>query len=462
MSKTSLHGKIFEAEIIDATVEGKGIARIEDKVFFVSNAIPGDRVSFSVVSKKRRYFEADLVEILKPSEFREKPRCKHFGICGGCKWQHMQYRAQLQFKEKQVKDQFERLGKIFAPSSSIQASPNTFFYRNKLEFTFSTNKWFVNENDNNQPVLGFHIPGRFDKVLNIEECFLQAEPSNSIRNLVKDLALEANISFYNSRTHEGVLRNLIVRNTSRDEWMVVLSMTTYLSEFIENLSNKFQHLFPQIKSFYVAINQKRNDTLENVELLLIYGKQKLEEYILGYKFLVSPRAFMQINIPQTENLYSKIIEWAQFSGNEIVYDLYCGIGTIGIIVAPHVRHVTGIEYVQDAVNDAQENANLNWRNNTTFIAGDVKEVLKSIKIHYKPDVVILDPPRSGIHVDVISELLQLKPEKIIYVSCNASTQARDIQMLSSQYKVVQYQPFDMFPHTSHVENMALLKYFSTK
>lgn len=462
MSKTSLHGKIFEAEINDVTVEGKGLARVEDKVFFVSKAIPGDKVSFRVVSKKRRYFEADLVEILKPSEYREKPVCKHFGICGGCKWQHMQYSAQLQFKEKQVKDQFERLGKIFAPSYPIQASPNVFFYRNKLEFTFSTHKWFVDENDNHQPVLGFHIPGRFDKVLDIEECFLQAEASNQIRNLVKSLALKANIPFYNSRTHEGILRNLIIRNTTKNEWMVILSMTTYLSEFVENLTNEFQHLLPQITSFYIAINQKRNDTLENVELLLVYGKPQLEEHILGYKFLVSPKAFMQINIPQTENLYSKIIEWAQFTGNEVVYDLYCGIGTIGIVVAPHVSHVVGIEYVEDAIFDAQENAKANQINNTTFIAGDVKETLKTIKTQYKPDVVILDPPRSGIHPDVVSELLELNPEKIIYVSCNASTQARDIQMLSSKYSVVQYQPFDMFPHTSHVENIALLKNFSTK
>lgn len=367
-----------------------------------------------------------------------------------------------QFKEKQVKDQFERIGKIFAPAYPIQASPNTFFYRNKLEFTFSTNKWFVDENDNHQPVLGFHIPGRFDKVLNIEECFLQAEPSNRIRNLVKHLALKAHIPFYNSRTHEGVLRNLIMRNTSKGEWMVVLSMTTYVSEFIETLSNEFQYLFPQITSFYIAINQKRNDSLENVELLLIFGKPQLEEHILGYKFLVSPKAFMQINIAQTENLYSTIIDWAELSGNEIVYDLYCGIGTISIVVARYVRHVVGIEYIEDAISDAKENANLNQINNITFLVGDVKETLKSLKDQYKPNVVILDPPRSGIHADVVSELLQLKPEKIIYVSCNASTQARDIQMLSSKYEVVQYQPFDMFPQTSHVENMALLKIFSTK
>ncbi|MCX7863354.1 MAG: 23S rRNA (uracil(1939)-C(5))-methyltransferase RlmD, partial [Bacteroidales bacterium] len=381
--------------------------------------------------------------------------------CGGCKWQHMQYATQLKYKEKQVKDQMERIGKIYAPQMPILASPVVYFYRNKLEFTFSTHKWFVDEHDTRQPVLGFHIPNRFDKVLDIEQCYLQPEPSNKIRNFFREFALSENVSFYNSRSHEGILRNLIIRNTLAHEFMVILSLTIPSENIIKQLEIQLQKLFPEIVSFYIAINNKRNDTLENVEMKLIYGKPYLEEKILGTYFKVSPKAFMQINIKQTENLYKKIIEWANFTGNEIVYDLYCGIGTISLLMAPYVKHVIGIEYVQDAINDAIHNAEINGIQNATFIAGDVKEILQSQHMLNKPDVIVLDPPRSGIHPQVINIILSLQPKKIIYVSCNASTQARDIQLLKNQYKVIQYQPFDMFPQTSHVENIALLEKLST-
>ncbi len=461
MSKTSLHGQQFEVEITDTTIDGKGVARIDDKVFFVSNAIPGDVVKMEVVSRKRRYFEARTIEIIQPSVFRTTPVCKHFGICGGCKWQHMTYEAQLQFKEKQVIDQFERLGKIFAPHRPIQPSPDTYFYRNKLEFTFSTRKWFISSDDVNEPVLGFHIPGRFDKVLDIQECYLQPKPSNEIRNFVRKLTMSQSMPYYDLKTHEGFLRNLIIRTNASGECLVILSVKYVHEEWITLIAERIKQEFPEIVSFYVAVNPKLNDVIDNaVELKLFFGKEYLTENILGMQYNVSPKAFMQVNIPQTHFLYQKILDYASLMGNETVMDLYCGIGTISLLLSKHSKQVIGIEYIEEAVNDAKQNARLNKIDNAVFYAGDVKDFLKSDECKaIKPEIIVLDPPRSGVHPEVIAEILRLKPKKIIYVSCNAATQARDINLLISSYNVTEYQPYDMFPQTSHVENIALLEIY---
>lgn len=460
MSKTNLHGKLFEVEIIDTTVEGKGVAKLDDKVFFVYDAIPGDKLIIEVISKKRRYFEAINHEIIEPSPNRQQPFCKHFGICGGCKWQHMTYFAQKKFKEKQVYDQLERIGKLSIQNKyPIIGCKTTQFYRNKLEFTFSTHQWFLDENDTKKSVVGFHIPGRFDKVLDIENCFFQPEPSNKIRNLIRTIAIDENMPFYDIKTHEGFLRNLILRNNSKGEFMVILVIAYKHPEWITLIQEKIKHEIPEVTSFYIAINSKMNDSLENIELQLLWGNETLKETLLDLKFDISPVSFFQTNLYQTEQLYTKVLEWSDLKGNELVYDLFCGTGTISLILAKKARFVIGIEYVKEAINDAYSNAAKNNIQNVYFESGDVKDVLqqKNIQGYGQPDLVVLDPPRSGVHPNVIKSLIQILPSKIIYVSCNASTQARDLAIFSQYYNIVAVQPIDMFPHTSHVENIALLE-----
>jgi len=464
MSRTNLHGQLLDVEIIDTTVEGKGVAKYDEKVFFVNNAIPGDKLKIKIISKKRRYFEAQNQEIIEASTNRQKPFCKHFGLCGGCKWQHMNYSAQLVFKEKQVYDQLERIGKLsIQKKHPILGCQTIQFYRNKLDFTFSIHSWFLNENDIKKPALGFHIPGRFDKVLNIEECFFQPEPSNKIRNLVRELALKEQMPFYDMKKHEGFLRNLILRNNRNGEFMIILSVAYEQTEWIKLIQQRIQEQIPEVKSFYVAINSKLNDSLENVPLKLLWGSETLKETLLDLHFDISPVSFFQTNLFQTEQLYSKVLEWANLTGNELVYDLFCGTGTISLILAKKAKFVIGIEYVKEAINDAYSNATKNNIKNIYFEAGDVKDLLlkKNIQDVGKPELIVLDPPRSGLHPEVIESILQILPPKIIYVSCNASTQARDLFLLSNQYNIVASQPVDMFPHTSHVENIVLLEKIST-
>lgn len=460
MSKTNLHGQLFEVDIIDITVEGKGVAKLDDKVFFVNDAIPGDKLIIKVISKKRRYFEASNYEIIEPSPNRQQPFCKHFGLCGGCKWQHMTYSAQMIFKEKQVFDQLERIGKLSIQKKyPIMACQITQFYRNKLDFTFSKHQWFLNANDTSKPVVGFHIPGRFDKVLDIESCFFQPEPSNKIRNLIRMIALKENMPFYDIKKHDGFLRNLILRNNSKGEFMVILVIAYEQSKWINLIQEEIKREIPEVISFYIAINSKMNDSLENIELQLLWGNKTLEETLLGLKFDISPVSFFQTNLFQTEQLYAKVLEWSNLKGNELVYDLYCGTGPISLILAQKASFVIGIEYVKEAINDAYSNASKNNIQNVYFEAGDVKNLLqkKHIQNYGKPHLVVLDPPRSGVHYNVIESLINISPQKIIYVSCNASTQARDLSLLSQYYNILAVQPFDMFPHTSHVENMALLE-----
>lgn len=460
MSRTNLHGQLLEVAIIDTTVEGKGVAKSDEKVFFVSNAIPGDTLKIKVISKKRRYFEAQNHEIIEPSPNRQKPFCKHFGLCGGCKWQHMTYAAQLIFKEKQVYDQLERIGKLnIQEKKSILGCQITKFYRNKLDFTFSSHPWFLNGQDTKTSVVGFHIPGRFDKVLDIEECFFQPEPSNKIRNLIREIALKENMPFYDVKKHEGFLRNLILRNNRNGDFMVILAVAYEQNEWINTIQQSIREQIPEVKSFYIAINTKMNDSLENVPLKLLWGSETLKETLLDLKFDISPISFFQTNLFQTEQLYSKVLEWANLKGNELVYDLFCGTGTISLMLAKKAKFVIGIEYVKEAIKDAYSNAKKNDINNVYFEAGDVKDLLqqKNIQIYGHPDLIVLDPPRSGIHPDIVASILQLLPHRIIYVSCNASTQARDLALLSLDYKITAAQPVDMFPHTGHVENIVLLE-----
>lgn len=464
MSKTNLHGQIYEVEIIDTTVEGKGIAKVDEKVFFVHNAIPGDKLKIKVISKKRRYFEAQNVEIIEPSANRQQPFCKHFGLCGGCKWQHMFYEAQLQFKQKQVYDQLERIGKLqIQEKQPILGCSQTTFYRNKLDFTFSTHPWFLNENDASKPVLGFHIPGRFDKVLDIEECFFQPEPSSKIRNKIREIAIKEKMPFYDMKKHEGFLRNLILRNNRKDDFMVILSIAYKQEEWIDLIQKNIKQEIPQVQSFYVAINSKMNDSLENVPLKLLWGSATLKESILNLNFDISPISFFQTNLYQTEQLYSKVLEWADLKGHELVYDLFCGTGTISLLLAKKAKFVIGIEYVKEAIDDAYANAQKNGIENIYFEAGDVKDIVlhQNIKDFGKPDLIVLDPPRSGVHPDVVDALMKIAPKRIIYVSCNAATQARDLALMTEHYKIIASQPIDMFPNTSHVENIAILEIIST-
>ncbi len=460
MSKTPLHGHLFDVEIVDISVEGKGIARMDGNVFFIENAVPHDKVKISVVCKKRRYFEAKTVEIITPSEYRETPFCKHFYLCGGCQWQHLNYTAQLTFKQKQVYDQLERIGKIEVKTKyPIVASDVITGYRNKMEYTFSTHKWFVHNDDHSPLTLGFHIPKRFDKVLDIEECFLQSEPSNQIRNTIRAWAIENKCSFYDYKQHTGFLRNLIIRSNRKGEFMVILSAAEHHPEIIHDFSAMLLSSFPSIISLYIANNTKMNDSLENTELKLLKGEKYLTEEIRGLRFLISPVSFFQTNPAQAEKLYGIVLEWAALTGNELVFDLFCGTGTISLILAQKAKMVVGIESVVRAIEDAQNNARINGIQNVDFITGDVKQVIneQSMKKYGKPDLIVLDPPRAGMHPDVIQGLISLLPEKIIYVSCNASTQARDLTLLSPFYSVEKSQPVDMFPYTSHVENVVELR-----
>jgi len=465
MSRTNLHGQLFEVEVIDTTVEGKGVAKFDDKVFFVNNGVPGDKLLIRVISKKRRYYEAQTVEIISPSSDRTTPFCQHFGVCGGCKWQHMKYSAQLKFKEKQVYDQLERIGKLHIEKKyPILACEPIQYYRNKLDFTFSTRPWLHHISDESQPVLGFHIPGRFDKVLNIEHCYFQPEPSNKIGNLIRQFSLNAQIPFYDLKSHEGFLRNLIIRNNRKGEFMLILSVAYEQTEWINSIKDLIQKNVPEVKSFYIAINNKLNDSLENVPLKLLYGQELIRESLLNLQFDIHPVSFFQTNLFQTEKLYTKVIEWAALKNNELVYDLFCGTGTISLLLAQKSRFVIGIEYVKEAIDNAYSNAQKNNIQNVYFEAGDVKDVIvkEHIKKYGKPDLIVLDPPRSGVHPDVIQSIIEIAAQRIIYVSCNAATQARDIALLKDSYKIVCSQPVDMFPHTSHVENIVLLNNLSTK
>jgi 23S rRNA (uracil1939-C5)-methyltransferase len=452
--------------ITDLAAEGKAIGRHEGMVVFVSLCIPGDVVDVQIIRKRKKYMEGYPVRFHTYSPNRKEPFCSHFGICGGCKWQHLPYPDQLKFKQQQVADALTRIGKVEVDAIlPILASENQQYYRNKLEFTFSHSRWLTHaeiqsvKQHHERRALGFHIPGKFDKVLDIEHCYLQPEPSNEIRNFVRRYSLEHDLSFFDLVRQEGLLRNLIIRNNLAGDVMAVFSFFKDDDEAIEKLLLAVSLQFPQITSLMYVINPKANDTLNDLNVKLYKGQDHLVESMEDLEFRISPKSFFQTNTRQAYRLYSVARDFAQLTGKEIVYDLYAGTGTISLFLARSSRKVIGLEYVSEAVTDACKNAELNGIANTMFFTGDIREMLDDTftNLHGRPDVIITDPPRTGMHADVVQAILAAAPRRIVYVSCNPATQARDIQMLSEHYRVLKAQPVDMFPFTHHVENVALLE-----
>jgi len=457
--------KFFEdVRIIDIAEEGKGVGKTDDFVLFVDKAIPGDVADVQVYKSKKNFGEGRIVALKQPSEYRVEPFCEHFGTCGGCKWQHMTYEGQLKFKQKSVADALGRIAKIDVEGiMNIVPSPADRYYRNKLEYTFSDRRWLYdgeNKEDEtlNMNALGFHIPGRFDKILDVKHCYLQAEPSNTLRNSIRDFVIAQGYSFYNLRNHEGALRNLIVRTSSTGEVMVIVVFAYVSEDEVSKLMNFIDAGFPEITSLLYIINQKKNDTIFDQDVIAFKGPEYIHEEMNGIKFRIGPKSFYQTNSIQALRLYEITRDFAEFTGDELVYDLYTGAGTIANFIAGHVKEVVGVEYVPTAIEDAKVNSAINNITNTKFYAGDMKDVLVAdfVAEHGKPDVIITDPPRAGMHPDVVNRLMEIEAPKIVYVSCNAATQARDLLILKEKYDTVKIQPVDMFPHTQHVENVVLL------
>lgn len=455
--------------ITDVAAEGKAVAKVNELVIFVPYVVPGDVVDLQVKRKKNHYAEAVAVKFHEKSPLRTEPFCSHFGVCGGCKWQCLSYEEQLKYKQKQVFDNLTRIGKVELPEfRPILGSGKTRFYRNKLEFTFSNKRWLTEEEVkqdvkyDQMNAVGFHIPGAFDKVLAIDKCWLQDDISNQIRNAVRDYAYAHNFPFFDLRTQEGLLRNIMVRTSSTGELMVVLQCKVTDDEGRRKMEEILQFMadsFPQITSLMYVINNKCNDTIGDLDVEVFKGNDHIFEEMEGLRFKVGPKSFYQTNSEQAYNLYKVAREFAGLTGNELVYDLYTGTGTIANFVARQARKVVGIEYVPEAIEDAKVNSALNGIDNTLFYAGDMKDILTNdfIAEHGRPDVIITDPPRAGMHNDVIDVILAAEPKRIVYVSCNPATQARDLQLLDGKYKVTAVQPVDMFPHTHHVENVVQLE-----
>lgn len=456
---------IENLEIIDAGSEGKAVGKHNGLTVFVPFAVPGDVVNVRVFKQRKGYAEAELLAVVKPSPDRIAPKCQHFGLCGGCKWQGMNYDRQLEYKQKQVLDNFTHLGSFpFPEIQPIIPSDQEFYYRNKLEFTFTNLRWLDEKDMELQKSetiekrgLGFHIPGKFDKILDITHCYLQADPSNAIRLAIRDYAIDHDLTFYNVRQHEGLLRNIIIRNSSIGELMVIVIFSQE-SEEMKPLLDYLSDKFPQITSLQYVINPKLNDTITDLEIVLYKGKPYIMEEMEGLSFKIGPVSFYQTNSEQAYKLYKVARDFAQITAEDLVYDLYTGTGTIANFVARQANRVIGIEYVEAAIEDARINSQNNHIDNTAFFAGDMAKVLTPAFIaeNGHPDIVITDPPRAGMHPKVVEQLLLVAPRKIVYVSCNPATQARDITLLSEKYSVEKVQPVDMFPHTQHVENVVLL------
>jgi len=460
-----------DIKIEGVAAEGKCITRYDGQVIFVNGVAPGDVADIKVIRKKKSFLEAITLEVKEKSELRQTPFCSHFGTCGGCKWQHLDYSAQLNFKQQQVVDNLTRIGKVELPNiSPIMPSKETRFYRNKLEFTFSNKRWLTKEEISqdkqlDRDALGFHIPKRFDKILDIDKCYLQPDPSNDIRLAVRDFAKDNDITFFDILDQKGYLRNLIIRTASTGEVMVILQVAEDKPDILEKIMNFLSDKFAEITSLNYVINTKKNETFNDLEVVTAHGKPYIIEEMpmpndpsKKVRFRIGPKSFYQTNSEQAVNLYHKAWELASLEGNELVYDLYTGTGTIANYIAPSASKVIGIEYVEAAIEDAKVNSEINGITNTDFYAGDMKDLLNDefIAQHGKPNVIITDPPRAGMHADVCEVILNAAPKKIVYVSCNPATQARDLAILDSKYKVEAVQPVDMFPHTHHVENIVLL------
>lgn len=455
-----------EVTITDVAAEGKAIAKIDNQVIFIEGVVPGDIVDIQVSRKRKRFMEARVTHIHSYSPKRTEAFCKHFGVCGGCKWQILPYSEQLYYKQKQVVDQLTRIGHCsiseFLP---ILGSKKTQVYRNKLEFSFSNKRWktyteIAEETEiTNHNALGFHVPRLFDKIVDIETCYLQEEPSNAIRNFVREYALEHNFSFFDIRNHTGLLRNMIIRTTSTGEVMVILIFFEDSYTEQQQILSAIHQQFPNITSLLWITNQKQNDTIHDQEIHVFAGRDHIFECMEDLQFKIGPKSFYQTNSEQAYELYTITRNFAQLSGQELVYDLYTGTGTIAQFIAKSAKQVIGIEYVPEAIEDAIENATRNGITNTQFFAGDMKDILTDdfIAEHGSPDVIITDPPRAGMHEDVVQTILRCNPKRIVYVSCNPATQARDLQFFQNSYTIQKSQAVDMFPHTHHVENVVLLE-----
>jgi len=435
-------------------------------VIFLSNTVPGDVVDVQTLKKRKAYYEGKATTFHTLSDKRTEPVCKHFGTCGGCKWQNMAYKYQLYYKQKEVTNNLMRIGHIELPEvTPILGSANEYFYRNKMEFSFSDSRWLTQKEINsdkdlgNKNALGFHIPGMWDKILDVKKCHLQADPSNAIRNAVKQFAIENNLEFFNTRNQEGLLRTLMIRTTSTGEIMVVVQFFKEDKTNRELLMNYLVSAFPEINSLQYIINEKANDTIYDQDVICFKGEDHIFEDMEGLKFKINAKSFYQTNSDQAFELYKITRDFAGLTGSELVYDLYTGTGTIAQFVAKQAKKVVGVESVPDAITAAKENAQLNSIDNVEFYVGDMKNVFNDnfIKTHGKPDVIITDPPRDGMHKDVVNQILNVSPEKIVYVSCNSATQARDLALMDAVYKVTKIQAVDMFPQTHHVENVVLLE-----
>lgn len=465
MGRKKLDLILENVKIEAVAAEGKSLAHVDGTVVFVEYAVPGDIVNVKVTKKKKNYMEGFILEIVKPSEDRLQPFCEHFGICGGCRWQPLPYDMQLKAKQQQVWDQLVRIGHLEIPDiSPILPSDKTKYYRNKLEFTFSNKRWIYNNEDPDSLTdeerlgLGFHVGKFFDKVLDIKHCSLQPEPSNEIRLFIREYAVTHNLEFYNIRENTGFLRNIIVRNNQVGDVMLTVCFAYDDQDKIVPMLDAIAVEFPQIKSLHYVINEKLNDSISDLDCIL-YGEDAIWETMGKLKFKIGPKSFYQTNSEQAYKLYSVAKEFAALTGNEVVYDLYTGTGTIAQFISDKASKVIGIEYVKEAIEDARINAEANGITNCTFFDGDMKDILTAdfIKEHGKPEVMIIDPPRAGMHPDVVKVIMEAAPERIVYVSCNPASQARDLAMMSPMYEITAVQPVDMFPHTMHVENVCALK-----
>lgn len=453
-------------EISDVAAEGNALARVDEMVVFVPYGAPGDVVDIQITKKRKSYAEGRIVRIVKEGDVRIAPMCSHFGTCGGCRWQHLPYEVQLKCKQKQVSDALRRIAKVEIPDiAPIKGSENIWEYRNKMEYTFSNRKWLTPEQMASEEVFddrdgaGFHIPGAFDKVLDIDRCYLQDDFSNKLRKFIKTFGKDHGLTFYDLRQQSGLLRTLLVRMASTGEIMVVMSFGENDMTAVKAVMEAVKDEFPEITSLQYVINLKVNDTITDQEIISYSGKEYIEEEMEGLRFRVGPKSFYQTNSRQAYELYKVARDFAGLSGDELVYDLYTGTGTIANFVSRNARKVIGIEYVPEAIADAKVNSAVNGIDNTDFYAGDMKDILTDefIAAHGHPDVMIVDPPRAGMHEDVVNVILNAEPKRIVYVSCNPATQARDIAMLDCKYKVTAVQPVDMFPHTHHVENVVRME-----
>ena len=468
MAKKITNKIVFDhIKVLDAGAKGVSVAKAPDgKVIFIPNVVPGDVVDVQTLKKRKAYYEGKAVKFHEFSKHRIEPICEHFGVCGGCKWQNMNYSQQLFYKQNEVKNHLQRIGKIELPEfEPILGSEKQFYYRNKMEFGFSNSRWLTEDEIGseadlgNRNALGFHIPKMWDKILDINKCHLQEDPSNAIRNEIRDFANQNNLTFFNPRSHEGLLRTLMLRTASTGEIMVLIQFFEDDKQNRELLLDHLYERFPQITSLQYVINQKANDTLYDTNIKLYKGRDYILEEMEGLKFSINAKSFYQTNSDQAFELYKITRDFAGLTGNEIVYDLYTGTGTIAQFVSKNAKKVIGVESVPEAIEDAKANAKRNEITNCEFFVGDMKVVFNEAFIakHGTPDVIITDPPRDGMHKDVVEQLLKIEPQKIVYVSCNSATQARDLALMDEKYKVTKVRPVDMFPQTHHVENVVLLE-----